>query len=741
MSIISSHREFILERLLLEYLVKGVIPTADSLQDDLEAYEKLHPSMAEPTSKQADFTVERGGESSAGKIQEIAKYVSDDVSIITREMKHLVEDGKAHYERWTAELFRLLNKSRRIENEIDSLLLMQGETTGFFSHVTDVFVDNNNLDMELTSAKIDTQETSVTLNPNPSYSGDASGGTRIDLSHLIDSDVSFSILSTTPTGYSPAPGSNLINAFTSPNVDGDGWLGTVTKSQTGEVIAEMKVQLHHTDIQKVSRIIFDSNVAEAGGNGTVACLHSTDGYQWYMVDHPSPVQSLDTGNISWHFPMTDMYWVKFIITKNNYDDSSGGAYYYKFGASSVRLYGHQYKSGSGSSLVTKALQPLDAEENAVPFTLASLDVCEENMLKDADNERITDVEYYLSASTNGTDWTGEVRCEPTSRTDRVWPSTVNFSGAAKIDNNGDMTDYSKFQGSIISDPLSSFQQLTSVFEYDNTIPDGFLQYNFKNASYAVVNTAIPLYNLNDTDTKYSPQHISNSMEVWRNIFDISIPDNTVRDIPAGWGKTDEHYYCSLYVASTDGIVLDFGPTSCIIDGVNRTGEVTLMKGMHSFQTTLGNWQNFYGSAYSVPANETQLREQDLIYPYNHKVIIEGFKYINAFEGERKYGNGADIVAQHYCKRTSAHELENNIPSTDRLKWFAFLKSVGTSSKPAGAVLLARDMSYADHANERCRILWNSGKGSFTFVKLRAELTTTDEAYTPVLYSYRIKVGS
>lgn len=741
MSIISSHREFILERLMLEYLMKGIIPTADQLQEDLEEYEKLHPSMAEPTSKQIDFSVERGGESSASKIQEIAKYVSDDVSIITREMKHLVEAGKSHYERWTYELLRLLNKAKRIETDIDALLLMQGETEGYFSSISDVFVDTNNLDMALTTAKIDTQETSATLNPNPTYSDDASGGTRLSMSHLVDSDVAFSVLSTTPTGYSPAPGSSLLDALTSPTVEGDGWLSTVAKTVTGPVTAEIKVRLHHTTIQKVSRIVFDCNCADAGGAGTIACMFSSDGYQWYMVDHPSPVQSLASGNISWHFPLTSMYWVKFIITKNNYDESSGGTYYYRFGSASMRFYSHQYETGYGGALVTKSLQPLDAEGNSVPFTLVGLDACEENMLKTSDGERITDIEYYLSVSENGTDWTSEARVEPSSRDNPVWPSTVNFSGAGKIDNSKDMSLYRKFKGSIVPDTSTSFQELTTTFEFEYVDLEGFVPYGFKNGNYAVINTAVPLYDLSDEDIKFSPQHISNSMEVWRNIFESSNTSNVVRGISAGWGKQDDKYYCVLYVSTSDGITFNFGSTSCIIDGVERTGSVLLPKGMHSFQTAVTNWYNFYGDEYEVPTTDAALQAIDPLYPYNHKVIIEGFSYIEDFVGERKYGSGADIVAQYYCKRTSAYDLENNVSSTDQLKWFAFLKAVGTVAKPAGAVLLARDMSYTDAANERCRMLWNSGSGTFKYLKMRAELTTTDVAYTPVLYSYRIKVGS
>jgi hypothetical protein len=73
MSLAVTHKEYIAEQLLLEYLKDGEIPTADQLEADLEVYMESHPNLEEPTSKTTDFDVERGTSSSAAKIQEIAQ--------------------------------------------------------------------------------------------------------------------------------------------------------------------------------------------------------------------------------------------------------------------------------------------------------------------------------------------------------------------------------------------------------------------------------------------------------------------------------------------------------------------------------------------------------------------------------------------------------------------------------------------------------------------------------------------
>jgi len=722
MSIISSHKEYILERLLLAHLLKGELPTADVLEEELEEYMNTHPSLAEPTSMQADFDIERVSKAKASKIQEIASYISSDVSIVNRELRHILDKGKSHYERWTIELNRLLNKAKRIEHEVDTLLLLQGDTAGYFSQVSDIFVDTTKIDMENTDAKIDTTANSVSLDPEAGYSSDASGGSRIDLSTMLEDDVFFSVLSTTPTGYTPVQGSKLFHMFVSPS---SGWRGIVNKGSGGEVVCELKARLSRVEDISVSKIVYVSNVGDAGGDASVTCMHSLDGYQWYMIDNAAPTQSLDAGVVSWSFPKTDLRWVKFLLRKTNYDEVNGGTCYYNFGASDVRLYGSMYNSLDGGTLVSQAIQPLDYEDKVVPFTKAALDACEENVNIE---ELGTDIQYYLSASTDGETWTGETQVEPSGRSNRIWPSVANFSGARKLDNVEDSSSFDLLDSEVAS-------KLYIVKDIDSS---SYIPYGYKDGSYGFVNTAIPLKDA-DTGTSLSAQHIFNSLEVWRNIFDISSPSTLVRGVSAGWGKDNDKYYCQFYVGSPSGTTFDFGPTSCVIDGVKRSGKVSLPLGVHSFSTAYTNWFNIYSDSYAEPDSEDDLEVLDPLYPYNHKLVLEGFEYKNSFSGEQKYNNRADIIAEYYCKRTSTYDLENNIE--DKERYFSFVKSLGKSSSPTAGVLLYRNMSFDDYSNEKCRLLWNSGKSSYKYIKLKAILSTTKEENTPLLYSYRIKIGS
>jgi hypothetical protein len=726
MSIIRAHKEYILERLHKEFLLDGVIPTADQLEEALSEYMQTHPNLNLPIISTNDYSVLIGEESRASLLQEFATDFSDDINIATTELKDLSLLCRAYYERWSAELSRLFGKAKTLEHTIDSLLLLQSETSGYFATVVDSFADLNKIDQSVTTARINTTEGLVSYSAEPQYSIDASGGTRLNLLDMVDGDVRFSVLSSSPANYSSNVASALLNAFTSKDVNGLAWLGTVTKQSAGAVVCELKARVSRASALVVSKISFLSGTAVVGG-GTILCQWSLDGYQWYAVGANSPLQTISATN-TWVFPATEMCWIKFIFTKNNYDESSGGTYYYKFGARMISLYGHSYDSSENAILQSIAMQGFDSNGEVVPFASASIDACEEIFVDSETEKKITDIEYYLSASSDGEAWTDWVRVEPSCREIPNFPSIASFSGLESIDNVIDRAAVSVFDSTI--DPCS----LTRTFDYDEGEGKYFTGYNFKDIAFAVVNTAIPAYS---DEGLFNINHLASTIEVWRNIFDSSDTTKTVRGIPRGWSYNEaDEYSCYFYVTNSAGILLDFGSTTCIIDDVVKTGKIRVYRGVHVFKTTNVNWLDI--SSFGELGTETELKEADTLYPYNHKLILEGYQYPETFVGTKLY-SGVDIVAQYYGERTTSFALENNL-GDEEFGYFAFVKGVGTNEKPSCAILLRRDLSVDDNSNELCRISWRSGETNFNYIKLKCVLTTVDSSYTPVLSSYRIKLG-
>lgn len=722
-SLSTTYKAYILEQLMLEYLHNKIVPTSDQLEDDLATYMETHPVLSEPASKRFDWAVEPGDYSSASAIQDIAKYISQDVGVITREIYRIAEYSSRYYDRWSAEMNRLSGYARKLEQRADALLLLARDTTGFFAYVGDVFADMTKTDTTNTTARVDLRETTVTI--NPSHDELTSTGAMINLDNITENDVSFTPLTQRPgIAYMTTGDSNsLSNIFKTNNST---WVGRVICQTTGDMVCELKAKLASKDLD-VSRISIQFTGPLGTSGSTVSCLYSDNGYTWNLVPSADTTKALQR-NISWVFPKKTMRWIKFIITKTA-PDTVDNEYIYSI--SHVRIFGNNYSTSVGNIFVSSSLQALDAENNPVMFSLVALDACQEL----PNNTSIT---YYLSASQDGSTWTDWMGISPSDTTTILYPKIINLGGVSWKDNT-DSSTTTKLNTSVDATTYAQ-KQLTTTFLNSTLNPIG---YRFKNSTFGVVNTAITISIGEDQDL------IGNSIVCWRNARYRSSTDYpdilTVRGNPRGWGFDGGSYTCYFEVIDSNGIVLNFGDKVCIIDGKEVSGLQNIPSGIHKFSTNNENWfdiaTNLSDGGYSSPnyiSSEEELQSVDPLYPYNHKLIIEGFPYNTNFQGERTY-TGTDISAEFYATRTSLFDLENNHTSYG----YFSVRSVGSTSQPALAVVLHFDATNPDYANELNVVRWRSGatnSSMYQYAKLKAVLNTSDAAISPSLTSYRLKLG-
>ena len=78
----------------------------------------------------------------------------------------------------------------------------------------------------------------------------------------------------------------------------------------------------------------------------------------------------------------------------------------------------------------------------------------------------------------------------------------------------------------------------------------------------------------------------------------------------------------------------------------------LVRDYHSFTTSHSNWHDIPEGI----TNHTDLEEQDPVYPFNHKLIIEGYKYPSNFAGARVY-EGVDEYFGSLLEYVSPEEFE------------------------------------------------------------------------------------
>jgi len=721
MSLETSHKELVVERLYQKYLLDGVIPTSDIVEEDLAIYEQEYPDYKVPTSKSVDFNIEHGSVSSASHIKKIIDTVDDDISIINREFLSVTQKGQAFYDRWIMELNRLNDKATKLEQKINSMLLLTEDTTGFFSFVSDAFVDMNLIDTALTTAVIDKKNNMVVMNSNPTVSiGSEGGGSAISLSKLTEESLTFNIISlaygVTLLSDNTAPITNLI----SPN--NTQWTTHIQSPKQGQMVTELKVRLSTGKNKEISSVAIGYAGPNATDKATITLQYSSNGYTWSLVPLSTATKTL-TSNNSWEFPLTEMSWIKFIISKPSADRLDKASYYFDYSFKSLALQGKTFNKDRESILITKPLSTVKKDGQPVYFNKVALETCEEP-------QEETGIRYYVSGSRDGSTWTEWTAIAPIGSKDIGLPKEVALSGAIK--RKTEDTETEKF------DANTDKNKSTIVFD-----PASFSGTRFKDSKYAVVNTSIKVLEEEDQDI------LSNSIGLWRNVraerTPSSYPDtNTVRGIPRGWGKSGGKYTCYFEIMKTDDVVIDFGNRGCEIDGQKVLGVVSVSKGIHKFSTAETNWFDISRSSDGIVLNPISitsvedLKKADPLYPSNHKLLIEGYPYNSNFSGEQKY-KGTDISAEFYGTRSSHFDLENTSTSYSDFS----VKSVGTKENKALGVIIKKDTSIADTENELFSVVWKSGHTSsamYKQVKLKASLTTTNIKKTPKLSSYRIKLG-
>jgi len=724
-SLATTHKIYILEQIMLEYFHQGIIPTSDQLETDLEAYMETHPNLEEPTSKVKNWSVEQGDNSSSTMIYDIADTISQDVGIITREIYRIAEEGSRFYDRWSNEMKRLNALSRRLEQRTDSLLLLNADTAGFFACVGDVFADMNSVDTDNTTARVDINETTVTINPDTTEMSAA--GSLIDLSEVTEEDITFRPINTKPgIVYSTMGDGNLLSNIL--NANNSTWVGRVSSTSGGEIICELKIKLGNKDFE-VSRVAVQFAGPSGTTDSTVTCMYSEDGYTWRLVPTVDTTKAMSS-NAAWLFPITTMRWIKLILRKPAPDDTDNN---YIFAISYIRLYGNEYDSSVGNIFISSPLQALDAQSDPVLFSLLALNTCQE--LIDG-----TGIDFSVSASKDNISWTDWMMVSPSDSEDVLYPKIINLSGADWKDNKIE-SDVLLLNDTVTLDGVA---QQKIVKEFSNTsLGANLLGYRFRSSDYGVVNTGIAV------STGEDPDPVGNSILVWRNVRyknPLDYPDTlTVRESPRGWNFNGGEYSCYFEIIDSNGRTIDFGDRECTIDGAKASGVITIPAGIHKFITKVDNWHDIadgyiaLGSVYS----QEELQSIDPLYPYNHKLLIEGFPYPTgtAYQGERIY-TGTDMSAEFYATRTSLFDLENNLLDDDKYGYFS-VRGVGNEAYPTLAVVVRFNTSNPNYANELFTIKWRSGAtdtSMYKYVKLKGQLWTTSTGITPVLTSYRLKLG-
>jgi hypothetical protein len=696
MTVSRIYRELLIQDIIRESLRRGEVLTKGEIDAELERVTKSNPDLSEPFTQRSLYNIEELEDLSSSKINKINQCMINDLSVAYSAMTEQAKEVTAAYDSVNSELKAIEKRIRALEESTSNLLIVAKNVEGFFDYVSDRFVDQDKIDVLKSDIFVDNKVGVVTL--------EAESSSRISMP-VIESDLQFNVITRDQLqAITLAPNSVITDAFTDQE---NAWIQRVEMARgVGAVTASLIVRMPNSAAE-ISKIVYKTGVSDEGNISTVTVQYSDDGLNWFNVDGNGTARLI--GDVTLMFsPVAAGFW-KFVYNKAGYDEFRGDRYIYEFGARSIQMYGVEYKLKSNKLTGTLISQALEADKE---FNKVSMRVCE--TLPSG-----TNINYSLAALTAteladylaGTLLISNVnfnKIDPLDREDPVNPVSLDF---AKID---DLTGVSS--------------------EYDK---DGALTFRYQNDFNVLIDYTVPS-NIARDELKVLRNVGDNSQDSGGGPVQVNLTDH-------GWAFDGTYYSCEIYVSEDSGRVIDFGEESLEIDNFSTSGQVTLAKGFHKVKTHKKNWRGIDPTAITTTDNP------DVLYPYNHKYLIEGIGttlYSDDMTALVSSVSKNDIVdpdglytgVARYWEKTleelTIFDFTQNVDN-DNYNVFAFVKDLAGTDR----IMIKESPEPGLLTSEKLAIITRAISGDLhKGIILKAELSSEDSKVTPVLDEYIIRLG-
>lgn len=438
----------------------------------------------------------------------------------------------------------------------------------------------------------------------------------------------------------------------------------------GEYVGDVKINMLPMEVNK---------------KGTATLFYSMDGETYNTVE---PAEQALAEEMFFSVGLEGVKKLQLRIQKNAADSSTitKKQYVYAFVIDSISIYQDKFSLNQRSQLIAGPYPILDSVGNSISYTKAVLDAC----LRLPPG---TGVNFFLS--NDGSNW------EPVSyKNDNL--RLVSFGNGAAEQSIAYIDD-TKSATSIVQEVL------------------GLEEIDF--ATEAVLN----IY----ADEEFVSQIPKRSMVLKRNIVNATSGDELLGAVP-GWvyDPQTRQYSTTVYVSSPEGRYVDIGPTTAYLNDVRVTGNVFIPKGYSVFKTSDKNWLPVPEDINTI----TQLKNQDPLYPYNHRYLISGYNYPLSFKGNKVY-TGVEEYFGQLLEFLSPEEFAY-LDESDSRYWSSF-----TIENPDGNWYFKIKVNKTDASwiNEQFSADWAVQNGPAQEIWVKAELTTNNSAVTPVIESYKVRV--
>ena len=642
--------------------------------------------------------------SSASKFNGTIDDLVLDLTALYRSSLESARESTSFTEKTFSELRVLEKETEELDELASGLILMAADVEGFTEFVCDNFPNTDKISLEDTTANIDNRTQTIQL-PIDKQS-------RIP-TNLSPADIQFNVLTRNQLiSNQPEPDSDPINAMR----DADRvWLQRISFLRPppefqGEYIVRLLVK------SEISKIVVKPITADKGSITNLIIQYSSDGINWVDVDGEGNKRLL-TDTVFLFNPVKSKFW-RFLYLKAGYDEFAGGKYSYEIGARAIEFFGVEHLISAERISEAELFSLPQDSENSFEFNKASLKACEVVPTG-------TSIDYQIAflSETDRQNFLDGVLDLP----------DLNFSDIDPV-NREIKTKPVVVDGAQIT-PLQNFAAIYGL--------DSLTNHRYKSNTN---NVLVDVYTLTSSVTE-------DSIEVFRNLGDNTLDAGgnapvQVNSIDNGWVLEGDFYSAEFFISEPNGRIVDFGPEFVEIDTIRSSGRINLSNGKHKIRTNRRNWLSIRPATVTAPGDINP----DLLYPYNHKYLIEGMKqFLYGVDLDSDIGggttrrdiidaNGVYLPAEKYwgktLKKIAIFDFAFKIQDND-FTVFTIIEDVNGDKR----VLMKYDTEPNLFTNEKFAIIENRITGSlFKYIVLRAILKSTNKSSSPVLDSYIIRLG-
>lgn len=681
--------------LLLSHLVKDFVKTKSRAPSQRELdymYNQhviKHPDFEEVglnSSEKQKFNQSVNKESSATNFnQTISRFISEQ-KYIAEELEKVDEKTENEFRMYANKFDESLKHIKSLERKINKNLLLHSKDDIYTHGFVESFQDYENINFD--KSNIYMLNGKVTL-----------GYTKIAGENFNSRNLSYSLSSREGRSISQRNINDISNAI---KEDGS-FFKVLAFSKVPNDSIDFIVDIDFDEPKEVDTIKFTVQAVESNSKIFYRCYYNDDSSNYKEVFESSLAIESNENFVEINKPNVKS--IRLVLNKNGYDYKDKDEYVYIFDLDFIGGTTKKFKINEESILNLGPYKILDEDNKEVNFSMATIKGGTCCIVPEK-----TSIDFYLSK--DNSNWIKVDYNNTGKQVVQFEESEESFDGAGL---------FKKFIFGE-NNALNSTIEDTSMIGVELLSHQKYLSFYVEKERFGEV--------------------VKQSLDIKRNVCNKE--NKVTYSAKEGWYLDGNRYYCCiLNIEEPEGRYLNFGERSCFINGKQISGKHFLNYGKHHFKTSEENWFDLDLDEESAIQTELQLREEDILYPHNHKYIVEGFKYSEFFTGEKVY------LARNEVYSYELKEVSNQRFLIDKdLSKFTFIESNFTNDAGGSiagifiAVNAKEDSSEAKIEDYRfkCRKrnpINETGSNNELYVK--AVLKSSDTSVTPKIDQIQVRV--